>query len=122
MWEAINSFLTKVDDFVWGPPLMILIIAGGILLTIRMGVLQVRKLPLALKWMVKNEEEGEGEVTSFGALCTALSATIGTEISAREQQRSEPVVRVLCSGWCLLHSSEWQPSMQKDSLQLSIVW
>lgn len=32
MWEAINSFLTKVDDFVWGPPLMILIIAGGILL------------------------------------------------------------------------------------------
>ena len=54
MWEAINSFLTKVDDFVWGPPLMILIIAGGILLTIRMGVLQVRKLPLALKWMVKN--------------------------------------------------------------------
>lgn len=34
MWEAINSFLTKVDDFVWGPPLMILIIAGGILLTI----------------------------------------------------------------------------------------
>ena len=78
MWEAINSFLTKVDDFVWGPPLMILIIAGGILLTIRMGVLQVRKLPLALKWMVKNEEEGEGEVTSFGALCTALSATIGT--------------------------------------------
>ena len=43
-----------------------------------MGVLQVRKLPLALKWMVKNEEEGEGEVTSFGALCTALSATIGT--------------------------------------------
>ena len=52
--------------------------AGGILLTIRMGLLQVRKLPLALKWMVKNEEEGEGEVTSFGALCTALSATIGT--------------------------------------------
>lgn len=43
-----------------------------------MGVLQIRKLPLALKWMVKNEENGEGEVTSFGALCTALSATIGT--------------------------------------------
>lgn len=37
-----------------------------------------KKLPLALKWMVKNEEDGHGEVTSFGALCTALSATIGT--------------------------------------------
>ena len=78
MWDAVNDFLTKVDDMVWGVPLMVLIMAGGILLTIRMGLLQVRKLPLALKWMVKNEEEGEGEVTSFGALCTALSATIGT--------------------------------------------
>lgn len=78
MWESINRFLTSVDDFVWGPPLMVLILAGGIYLTIRMGVLQIRKLPLALKWMVKNEDGGEGEVTSFGALCTALSATIGT--------------------------------------------
>ncbi len=78
MWESINEFLSKVDDFVWGTPLMILIIVGGILLTVRLGLLQIRKLPLALKWMVKNEEAGEGEVTSFGALCTALSATIGT--------------------------------------------
>lgn len=78
MWNTVNEFLTKVDDVVWGVPLMVLILAGGILLTIRMGVLQIRKLPLALRWMVKNEEEGEGEVTSFGALCTALSATIGT--------------------------------------------
>ena len=78
MWEAINDFLVKADDIVWGTPLMVLIFAGGILLTVRMGLLQIRKLPLALKWMVKNEEDGEGEVTSFGALCTALSATIGT--------------------------------------------
>lgn len=74
----MNELLTKIDDIVWGVPLMVLILAGGIWLTFRMGVLQVRKLPLALKWMVKNEEGGEGEVTSFGALCTALSATIGT--------------------------------------------
>lgn len=78
MWDIINNFLVKVDDFIWGPPLMVLILVGGIYLTLRMGVLQIRKLPLALKWMVKNEENGEGEVTSFGALCTALSATIGT--------------------------------------------
>lgn len=78
MWDTINKFLQSVDDFVWGPPLMVLILAGGIYLTVRMGILQIRKLPLALKWMVKNEESGEGEVTSFGALCTALSATIGT--------------------------------------------
>lgn len=79
--SAINGFLSTVDNLVWGVPLMVLILAGGLLLTVRLGLLQVRKLPLALKWMVKNEEEAEGakgEISSFAALCTALSATIGT--------------------------------------------
>lgn len=78
MWSAINDFLVSVDDFVWGIPLMVLIMCGGIMLTLRLGFLQLRKLPLALKWMVKNEEDGVGEISSFSALCTALSATIGT--------------------------------------------
>jgi AGCS family alanine or glycine:cation symporter len=76
--ETISKILTKIDDFVWGVPLIVLILAVGIYLTIRLGGLQIRHLPKALKFMVKNEEGGEGEVTSFGALCTALSATIGT--------------------------------------------
>ena len=79
--SAINDFLSTVDNLVWGVPLMVLILAGGLLLTVRLGLLQVRKLPLSLKWMVKNEEEAEGakgEISSFAALCTALSATIGT--------------------------------------------
>ncbi len=75
---TFTEFLGKVDDLVWGVPLMVLIIAGGLLLTIRLRVLQTHKLGLALKWMVKNEKGGTGEVTSFAALCTALSATIGT--------------------------------------------
>ena len=78
MWEVLNNVLASIDKYVWGVPLIVLILAGGIMLTVRMGLLQMRRLPLALKWMVKNEEGGEGEVTSFGALCTALSATIGT--------------------------------------------
>lgn len=78
MWNFINDVLTTIDDFVWGVPLMVLILAGGLLLTARLGFLQIRKLPLALKWMVKNENEGHGEISSFSALCTALSATIGT--------------------------------------------
>ncbi len=78
MWNTINNVLGAIDNFVWGVPLMVLIMAGGLLLTLRLGVLQVRKLPLALKWMVLNEEGGEGEISSFSALCTALSATIGT--------------------------------------------
>ena len=78
MWKEINKFLVTVDNLVWGVPLIILIMAGGLLLTTRIKLLQVRKLPLALKWMIKNEEGGEGEISSFSALCTALSATIGT--------------------------------------------
>ena len=75
---TITQVLEAIDGVVWGLPLIILIIGTGILLTIRLGVLQFRKLGKALKYMVKNEEDGIGEVTSFGALCTALAATIGT--------------------------------------------
>lgn len=78
MWTTINEVLVTIDDLVWGVPLMVLILTGGILLTARLGLLQTKKLPLALKYMVTNEDDGEGEVSSFGALCTALSATIGT--------------------------------------------
>ena len=78
MWKTINDVLANIDGLVWGVPLMVLILSGGILLTLRLGLLQIRKLPLALKWMIKNEEGGEGEISSFSALCTALSATIGT--------------------------------------------
>ncbi|MEE0464919.1 MAG: amino acid carrier protein, partial [Lachnospiraceae bacterium] len=78
MWGAINDFLSTVENYVWGIPLMALILVGGTLLTIRLGLIQVRKLPLALRWMVRNEKGGKGEVSSFAALCTSLSATIGT--------------------------------------------
>ncbi len=72
------DLLTKIDDFAWGIPMLALIIGGGILLTIRLRGLQFRKLGLALKYMLKNEADGHGEVSSFAALCTALSATVGT--------------------------------------------
>lgn len=73
-----NIFLGKVDDWIWGIPLIALILLVGVLLTARTRFTQVFHLGKALKYMVKNEENGKGEVTSFGALCTALSATIGT--------------------------------------------
>lgn len=78
MYKAFIDILTKIDNFVWGPPLIIFLMGVGILLTLRLGFLQFRKLPKALKYMWRNEEGGEGEVSSFGALCTALAATIGT--------------------------------------------
>ena len=78
MFEKINEWIKWLDGAIWGLPLIIFILAAGIFMTIRLGGLQIRKLPKALKYMVKNEEGGHGEVSSFGALCTALSATIGT--------------------------------------------
>lgn len=76
--ESFNKFLVAVDDFVWGVPLIVLIMVTGLFLTIRLKGLQVTKLGLAIKHMFTNDSEGTGEVSSFGALCTALSATIGT--------------------------------------------
>jgi AGCS family alanine or glycine:cation symporter len=78
MITNMNNFITWFDNLVWGLPLIIFIMVVGIYLTIRLKVLQVRHLPKALKYMFMNEEDGKGEVTSFAALCTALSATIGT--------------------------------------------
>lgn len=78
MWNAMNAWLGRIDNFVWGVPLMVLILSGGLLLTLRLRLLQVFRLPLALRWMVMNESGGAGEISSFAALCTALSATIGT--------------------------------------------
>ena len=76
--DSLNNIIKSIDDFVWGIPLIVLIMACGIWLTIRCCGLQFRHLGKALKFMVKNEEGGDGEVSSFAALCTALSATIGT--------------------------------------------
>ena len=76
--DKFNEMISTIDNYVWGIPLILLIMLCGIWLTVRIGCLQVRKLGLALKYMVRNEEGGTGEVSSFAALCTALSATVGT--------------------------------------------
>lgn len=75
---SFGEILEKIDGIVWGVPLIVIIMAVGIYLTFRLRLLQIVHLPKALKFMFKNEEGGKGEISSFGALCTALSATIGT--------------------------------------------
>ena len=74
----LEVWLDRVNQFVWGPPLLILLVGTGIFLTIRLGLLQVLRLPMALKLIFTAKNEGKGDVTSFGALATALAATIGT--------------------------------------------
>ncbi|MCG3729051.1 alanine/glycine:cation symporter family protein [Vibrio cincinnatiensis] len=75
----LQSLLQTIDHFIWGPPLLILLVGTGIYFTFRLGLLQFRHLPSAIK-MVFSKEPGDkqGDVSSFAALCTALSATIGT--------------------------------------------
>ena len=76
--ENFTNAVNKVDDVVWGKPLIFSILLVGILLTCVLRLVHVFNLKRALRYMFHNEEDGTGEVTSFGALCTALSATIGT--------------------------------------------
>ena len=75
--ETLNAFLEKGSAFVWGPPLIILLFGTHIYLTFRLGLIQ-RYLPKAIKLSFSREKEGEGEISHFGALMTALAATIGT--------------------------------------------
>lgn len=77
-FEVLLQVLTKINDFVWGPPLLILLVGTGVMLTIRLRLLQVIKLPKAVKLIFKAENKGSGDINSFAALCTALAATVGT--------------------------------------------
>ncbi|WP_301860438.1 sodium:alanine symporter family protein [uncultured Megasphaera sp.] len=74
----MEELLNQIDSFVWGPPLLILLIGTGIMLTVRLRLLQVSRLPLAMKLIFTAKNQGEGDVDSFKALCTALAATVGT--------------------------------------------
>ena len=79
MFSKINTILGTIDAYVWGIPLIVLILAVGLFLTIRLKGVQFTNLGRAFKYIFKDETDGKhGEVSSFAALCTALSATIGT--------------------------------------------
>ena len=70
--------LNAIDSFMWGPPLITLLVGTGIYLTLRLKLLQVVRLPKALSLIFKAKNHGEGDVSSFKALCVALAATVGT--------------------------------------------
>lgn len=78
--NPLYNFLQSIDNFIWGPPLLLLLVGTGLYLTIRLGLIQIRHLPLALRYLFKGDKNSKaaGDVSSFAALCTALSATIGT--------------------------------------------
>lgn len=75
--QAIEALLAQASDLVWGPPLLILLFGTHLFLTVRLKFIQTY-VPLAIKLSLSRDKEGDGEITQFGALTTALAATIGT--------------------------------------------
>ena len=73
----IVGIIDAVDGFVWGVPMIVLLLGSHLFLTARTGFIQ-RKLPLAIKLSITKDPDAEGDISQFGALTTALSATIGT--------------------------------------------
>lgn len=76
--EQFNKVMETINEAVWGTPLIILLLLVGAVFTLRLRCIQVVQLPKAFRFMLEKENGGKGEVSSFAALCTALSATIGT--------------------------------------------
>ena len=71
------EILNQIDAFVWGPAMIVLLLGSHLFLTVRTGFIQ-RKLPAAIKMSISKESDAEGDISQFGALVTALAATVGT--------------------------------------------
>jgi AGCS family alanine or glycine:cation symporter len=74
---SIESLLGRASDLVWGIPLLVLLFGTHLFLTFRLRFIQ-RYLPTAIRISFRRESEGAGDISQFGALMTALAATIGT--------------------------------------------
>ena len=75
--EDLTKQLEAIASIVWGPPMLILLVGTHVYLTFRLRFIQ-RYLGKAIRLSLQREAEGEGDVSQFGALTTALAATIGT--------------------------------------------
>ena len=82
MLQIIEQINTCVNNFIWGIPAMICIIGVGLYLSIRTRFIQIRRFPLAVKTVLgrlfRRDEAGDGSMTPFQAVCTALAGTVGT--------------------------------------------
>ena len=75
--EGLTTLLDQIAGVVWGPPMLILLVGTHVYLTFRLRFIQ-RYLGQAIRISLERDSEGEGDVSQFGALTTALAATIGT--------------------------------------------
>lgn len=119
--EEVIALLNTIDTFVWGPPLLVLLVGTGIWLTIRLKLLQVFKLGDALKLIFFAKNDGHGDVNSFKALCTALAATVGTGNIVGVATAIKAGGPALCSGCGWQRFLVWPPNMPNACLPLNTV-
>ncbi len=75
--EELNNIISLISSFVWGVPMLVLLIGTGFYLSIRLKFMQFWALPRAIGLIFKKEQSGDGEISHFAALMTALAATVG---------------------------------------------
>lgn len=75
--ETLDSLVSTISNFVWGAPMLILLVGTGLYLTIKLKFMQFWALPSALKLIFIKEDSTKGEISHFAALMTALAATVG---------------------------------------------
>jgi len=78
MLETFLDLVRSLNAIVWGTPMVVLILGTGLFMMVRLRFLPIRKLGYGFKQLFSGKKQGEGEISSFNALMTALSATIGT--------------------------------------------
>ncbi len=78
MLEIFSSFVSKANGIVWGRGMIILLFGTHVFMTIRTGFIQRKTITKGIRLSVSKDPDAEGEVSQFGALTTALAATIGT--------------------------------------------
>ena len=106
----MTDILNQIDGLVWGPWLLVLLVGTGVLLTCRLSLLQVLKLPRALKLIFFARNKGDGDIDSFKALCTALAATVGTGNIV-----GVPAARCTISKWVLARNGSLSLSLSPSS-------
>ena len=75
--QAIEQLIGTLSGWVWGPPMLVLLVGTGLYLTIILKGMQFTALPLAFKLIMQKDHGSEGDISHFAALMTALAATVG---------------------------------------------
>ena len=74
----LTKLMADINDFVWGPVMLTLLVGTGVFLTVRLKFLPWRNLGYAVRMIFRQKKEHEGDISPFQSLMTALSATVGT--------------------------------------------